>query len=363
MFSAGCGRAAALVLAERVAVAKLGDPLRPVAVVVRSNYAGVAVRRLLASGGLGSTTGRAGVAGLSLLTVDRLAELLGGPRLAAAGRRPVSAPVIGAAVRRVLREQPGLFAPAWEHPATEEALVRSYRELSTLRAESLDLLASQSDRAAEVVRVRRAVRALLEPGWFDQADLLGAAGQALVEGSLVLGDLGLVVLYLPQELSPPAAELVRCMAERTEVEVVAGRTGSSDADADVDLAVRRLGLEPATEPVEAPRVRFIPKQLPRRHSPLIVGVQVQGRLGIARRGPYAGMFVGVELTRSGDGWYVYLSATNPRLGPVRGDAWNSWAETDQDLDEMLLDLDVEWLTSGCKAPAHVTNSEQIQERQ
>jgi hypothetical protein len=94
----------------------------------------VSTRRLLASGELGSITNRGvGIAGLNLLTVYRLAELLGAPRLAAGGRRPVSTAVIAAAVRRVLAADPGIFAPVREHPSTEEALVNSYRELSELR--------------------------------------------------------------------------------------------------------------------------------------------------------------------------------------------------------------------------------------
>src|SRR5690606_11677868 len=116
-------------LHARVAAAKAGDPLRPVTEVVPTNYVGVSARRLLAGGTLGPLARRgSGVAGLTMLTVYRLAELLGAPRLAGQGRRPVSTRVVAAAVRRVLREQPGMFAAVREHPATEEALVQACRE-------------------------------------------------------------------------------------------------------------------------------------------------------------------------------------------------------------------------------------------
>jgi len=252
------GRPALRLLCERIVAAKADDPLQPVTVVVPSNYVGVSTRRMLASGELGSITNRGvGIAGLNLLTVYRLAELLGAPRLAAAGRRPVSTAVIAAAVRRVLIEDPGIFAPVREHPSTEEALVNSYRELSELRPASLDTLAATGTRAAEVVRVRRAVRAAVEATWFEEADLMAAAGQAIAAGSAVTDDLGTVVVYLPQDLSYPAAALLRSVVTRAAMEVVAGRTGAEQADADVDRALHRLGLSPLSDVVARPAVSAI----------------------------------------------------------------------------------------------------------
>nr|MBA3622787.1 hypothetical protein [Euzebyales bacterium] len=239
------GRPALCLLRDRIVAAKADDPLQPVTVVVPSNYVGVSTRRLLASGELGSITNRGvGIAGLNLLTVYRLAELLGAPRLAAGGRRPVSTAVIAAAVRRVLAADPGIFAPVREHPSTEEALVNSYRELSELRPASLDTLAATGTRAAEVVRVRRAVRARLAPTWFEEADLMAAASLSLAAGSSLIDDLGTVMVYLPQDLSHPAAALLRRAATRAAVEVIAGRTGAGQADVDVDRSLHRLGVSP-----------------------------------------------------------------------------------------------------------------------
>src|SRR5262249_11867543 len=142
------GRAASQALFDAVARAKRDDPLAPVTVIVPTNSVGVSARRRLASGELGRVTPSArGVVGVTFVTVFRLAELLGAPRLAAARRRPVSTPVIAAAVRASLVREPGLFAPVAEHPATEEALVAAYRELSDLDTGQLDLLAAQHSRA------------------------------------------------------------------------------------------------------------------------------------------------------------------------------------------------------------------------
>lgn len=247
------GRPATQLLRERISAAKADDPLRPVTVVVPTNYVGVSTRRLLASGELGPVTDHgAGVAGLTILTIYRLAELLGAPRLAATQRRPVSTPVVAAAIRRTLADQPGIFHPVQDHPATEEALVRSYRELSELRPATLDAVAAESPRAGEVVRIRREARARLEPDWFEEADLMAAAEAAIRAGSSVLDDLGTVLVHLPQDLSLPAADLLRALAERTPVEVIAGRTGAADADADVDRTLRRLGLQPPASPAVDP---------------------------------------------------------------------------------------------------------------
>src|SRR5680860_160141 len=107
--------------------------LAPVTVVVPSNHVGVAARRQLASGALGPVCGAGhGLVAVTFLTPYRLAELLGAPGLAGAGRRPVSTPVIAAALRAALADEPGLFAPVAEHPATEQALVSAYRELRDL---------------------------------------------------------------------------------------------------------------------------------------------------------------------------------------------------------------------------------------
>ena len=155
------GPEASRALHAAVVAAKAGDPLAPVTVVVPTNYVGVAARRLLGSGVLGRVTdGGAGVAGVTFLTVYRLAELLGAPRLAAAHRRPVSTPVLAAAVRAVLADAPGRFRPVAEHPATEEALVAAHRELSTLDDAALDALV-RTGRARRRRRAHQPARARL----------------------------------------------------------------------------------------------------------------------------------------------------------------------------------------------------------
>ncbi|HEY7104927.1 MAG TPA: PD-(D/E)XK nuclease family protein [Acidimicrobiia bacterium] len=237
------GRPAAEALRDAVAGGKHDDALAPVSVVVPTNYVGVAARRALGSGALGAVTGQGvGIAGVTFLTVYRVAELLGAPRLAAAGRRPVSTPVLGAAIRGVLAREAGMFTAVAEHPATEQALVDAYRELSQCDTDALDALVRAGRRAHEVVRVCRAARATLESDWYDERDLMDAAIASVADASPVLRDLGALVVHLPQDLSAPAARLLLAVAEHAEVTVVAGVTGVARADAGVAAAVARLGV-------------------------------------------------------------------------------------------------------------------------
>ena len=235
------GRPASECLHGTVARAKAGDPLAPVTVVVPTNSVGVAARRRLASGALGALTERgAGVVGVTFLTVFRLAELLGASRLAAAGRRPVSTPVVAAAVRAALAADAGVFSGVAAHPATEEALVAVSRELADLDEAQLDRLAGRGARAATVVRVHRAVRARLAADWYDEADLMQSAVDALAAGSPLVDDLGRVVCFMPQRLSVPATRLLHALGAVGDLTVIVALTGVPAADAAVVAGAERL---------------------------------------------------------------------------------------------------------------------------
>ncbi len=235
------GRPATEALNGAIGSAKGDEPLAPVTVVVPSNYVGVATRRLLGSGSFGSLCNRGiGLAAVSFVTVYRMAELLGSSRLAGSGRRPVSTPVIAAAFRAALAEEPGIFAPVADHAATESALVAAYRELRDLSPASLDSLARTSARAADVVRLHHMVRSRLEPEWYDEEDLIDAATEVLSTDESLMAAIGTVVVYLPERLSLHGARLLRAVAERSDVVALAGTTGDPHADAEVATSIRRL---------------------------------------------------------------------------------------------------------------------------
>lgn len=236
------GEPAALALRDEVAAAKAGEPLASVTVVVPSNHVGVASRRLLSAGTLGPVAGTGvGLAAVTFVTTYRLAELLAAATLAGQGKRPVSTPVLAAAMRAELVADPGLFRPVAEHPATESALVSTYRELRDLSPAALDALAASSERAREVVRLHRAARARLEVTWSDEDDLLTAATQLAPTAAAGLGTL---IVHLPQRLTQHSARLLAALADHVPTSVIAGRTGVPAADEEVVLSLRRLGVEP-----------------------------------------------------------------------------------------------------------------------
>jgi RecB family exonuclease len=242
------GRAAVQELHAEIVAAKRDEPLTPVTVIVPTNSVGVATRRLLASGELGPLTSRGrGVVGVNFLTVYRLAELMAAPVLAAAGRRPVSTPVVAAAVRAALAAGAGVFAPVAEHPATEEALAAVHRELSDLDDDALDVLSRQSARARDVVRLHRDVGRRLAGAWYAEHDLMASATELVERGMGRVEDYGVVVMYLPQRLTWPAARLVRAVGSVVPSVVVVGLTGDARADAEVVASARLLGCDGAAD--------------------------------------------------------------------------------------------------------------------
>ena len=241
-------------LGERIAELKDGDPLRMVTVVVPTNIAGIGARRAL------------GVRQGSLISVDFLkildvAERLTRRRLIADGGRPMSGPVLAAAVRQVLDAEPGIFQAVSRHPATEQALVRSYGELRDLSEAALDALAEQSRRACEVVRIHRRTREVLRRRWIDEFDLIDAAVDALATGAgpRLAANLGPVIVYLPHRITNSQGRLVSGLANVAELSVVAGFSGEDRADDRVRESLRRMGApSPArTSQVAASSTRLI----------------------------------------------------------------------------------------------------------
>ena len=244
-------------LQQLVASAKAEDALAPVTVVVPTNSSGISARRMLAANRHGTVGAGNGVAALSLVSLQRLGELLGVTSLAAQHRRPASTPVQAAAIRKVLTDAPGVFESVAGHPSTEEALVRVHSELTHCSSQVLERLAATSRRAADVVRIHRDTRQLLADRWYEEPDLLTAARAAVENGSPILPDLGTVIVHLPQDLSPAAAGLLAALAECCHTEVIVGTTGVVTVDEVPQRSVARMGgsvQEAAGTPARGTRI-------------------------------------------------------------------------------------------------------------
>ncbi len=226
-------------LGEQITALKKGNPLAPVTVVVPTNVAGLGARRTLGAKGRG-------IAAVDFLKLFDLAKRLGAPKTGPqdeGGRMPLSDLEIGVAMRRALDADPGLFRASAHHPATEQALVRSYRDLRDVSDGALDKLVEQSPRSADVVRLCRYVRSELRDKWYDGQDLVDLAVGALESKTSdeVLREFGPVIVYLPQRVTKSQGRLMSAVAEKVPIVVIAGLTGDDQADAPVAASVLRMG--------------------------------------------------------------------------------------------------------------------------
>ena len=271
------GAHATAALAEAITMAKGGDPLAPVTVVVPSNLVGVSARRTLAAGS------PAGLAAVRFETVLGLARLLAGPSLPGERRR-VTDPVVGAAVRSVLAASADLLRPVARHPATERALARVHRELRELDDHALTALADTGPRATEVVRLHREVHDRLAGRYVDEVDLHRAAAATVAAGHPLLDGLGAVVLHLPDRLPASGLALVEALAANGPVAVVVAHTGDAEADAPLHHLVGRLGGTLPQKPPVAPASRLLVRSVadPDEEARLAVREVLAGaRAGIA----------------------------------------------------------------------------------
>ena len=143
-----------------------------------------------------------------MVTLNRLAELIAGPELAAL-RSPMSTPVIDLAVARVLADDPGPFRSVASHPSTIVALRQLHAELRLAGEPAYRALEDQSVRGRQATRISRAITKTLAEHWYDEADLYTHATDAIVAG--VPEGLEQLIVHLPQELSGLALAFVRTL--------------------------------------------------------------------------------------------------------------------------------------------------------
>ncbi len=246
------GRPARSALEALVADAKGADALAPVSVAVPSSYAGLALRRHDPRFGPDASPG---LVNIRFLALNRVAELLGAPFLAEPDHVPLTPQARREAARVAVAEEPGVFAPVAGHPSTVRALLAAFADLRAADDEALARLARESERSASVVRCYHRFRELTLHAYDEEDQLRVAASLVAAQG--VPADLGALVLFLPERLSPGTLAMVEGFASRTFTAAVLGLTGDPEADAETRALAATLSahLGPAVDAgPEAPRL-------------------------------------------------------------------------------------------------------------
>ncbi|MEO6653994.1 MAG: PD-(D/E)XK nuclease family protein [Ilumatobacteraceae bacterium] len=222
------------VLADSVRLAKGDDPLAPVTIIVPTNAVGVTARRWLGANG--------GIAAIEMVTPARLAERVAGAELAAAGRRPVSTPLIDITVRAVLDAVPGAYAAVARHPSTITSLRDLYRELRVARPGAIDRLRASSARGGEAARVSSMVAERLAHQWYDEADLLALAIERIDAGRVPFEH---AVALLPQPEPGLVGDLLSAVGRCADLHIIVDHTGVAAVDDETRAFIDAVGGAPS----------------------------------------------------------------------------------------------------------------------
>lgn len=217
-----------------------GGVLAPVTVVGPSQYANLSLRQEL---------GRSGFANVRFILLPMLAELLGGASMAQTGRRPLTPVLEAVAVRGALQSAQEPLAQVKEHRSTQGSVRQSFRQLRQvsgavlreLEKPALNPSEGSGGALRELVRLYRQFRHRTDGGWYDYEDLVEVAAEAVAaDAAPALRDLGLIVLYLPYNLTPGQINLILALAVKARCAALLGSTGDNDADGPVNQLAAML---------------------------------------------------------------------------------------------------------------------------
>ncbi|GMU39408.1 MAG: hypothetical protein AMXMBFR23_02740 [Chloroflexota bacterium] len=214
-------------LRARIRALQADDPMRSVTVAIPSNYAGLALRRALARPVAGD---RGGLLNVRFLVLARVVELLGAPVLAARGQTPLTPALRAEFIRDALEQAPGVFSAVARHPATEQSLDATFRDLADLPSDRLAALARAGGQVADVVRLFEAVQERTRDRYYDDTALARAASEAAQSGHAALRDLGALVLYAPGPLPRAQREFIDALSAAQDVWVLLAVQGDPLAD-------------------------------------------------------------------------------------------------------------------------------------
>ena len=231
------------------------ERLAPLTVVVPNVRIGSALRHRIARR---PNTGAKGIVNVRFLTLAAIAEELGSALCRRSTRRKVTRVTLGAAARVALRGHRGFLARVVDEPSTEEEIVALYEELRQLEGDAFDALRRRGGHCVEIADLLFATRREIEGHWFDDADLVEAATEAL-DGGARLDEFGAnFIVHLPERVRPDEARLIAVLAKSCELVVHLGVVEDPSADAPIlsigaTLAVAGLQvLEPPSRSASDP---------------------------------------------------------------------------------------------------------------
>ncbi len=180
-------------LREFIRALRSESSLGQIMVIVPSPACGLYLRRRLAADG--------GLANVQFVELKRIAELLGGPVLAAEGRGPMTPLRRERIVKRLLVTSPGVFAPVVHHMATVAAVAAAVGELGQLSPVDLANYGRGDDRRTTLAALTKLYRRA-STQWYETYDLVRAATNAPYTG-------GRSVAFLLGSLSEADTRLLR----------------------------------------------------------------------------------------------------------------------------------------------------------
>ena len=240
------GRSIAVAVGDAIRHLQGDDPLALVRVVAPDSATVDGLRRALPLHG--------GSCGAEIGGTLRLAGTIATPELG--NRRTAPDVAVLAVVQQVLadpRARPAAFAGCADHPATHDAIVRSFHSLggvftlASAPATALAGLAAGRDSASAVCQVVVAVRErLLRQQLVDAAEVLRIATRRLADPALAIGSEPLV-LVVTQQFNPAHVALLQGLVARAHRTIVVAAS-SRDAELSVAPHVARIVAAPVAEP-------------------------------------------------------------------------------------------------------------------
>ena len=213
--------------------AKTDDVLAPVTVVGPTRYANLSLRHEL---------GRVGFVNVRFIILPMLSEMLGGAALARQGRKPLTTVMESVSLRAALPQATGALAPVHEHPSTHAQ--RAGLPSGSCAPPTRACWRVWKDRAVCAARlcgyIAPSERALPTAGTTWKTWRKRPPGRCAGAKHPGLDDLGLIVFYLPRNVSPAATSLMEALAQQRRCAVLLGTTGDSEADEPTENLTQKL---------------------------------------------------------------------------------------------------------------------------